>query len=118
MIYGIGIDITDLDRVAKVVAKQPKFLEKVLTPNEMTDYRQLSQRRAVEFIGGRWSAKESYSKAMGTGIGSAVGFQDVEIRDNAQGQPVITRQPFEGIAHVSISHTDSVVMTEVILERG
>lgn len=118
MIYGTGIDITDLARVKAVVTKQPQFLQRVLTPDELTDYRQLSGARAVEFIAGRWSAKESYSKAMGTGIGRTVGFQDIEIRDNAAGQPVVLRQPFTGIAHVSISHTDTVVMTQVILERG
>lgn len=118
MIYGTGIDITDLARVADVVVKQPQFLQRVLTPGELTDYRQLSGSRAIEFIAGRWSAKESYSKAMGTGIGRAVGFQDIEIRDNAAGQPVVLQQPFAGIAHVSISHTATVVMTQVILERG
>ncbi|KIO94938.1 Holo-[acyl-carrier protein] synthase [Levilactobacillus brevis] len=62
--------------------------------------------------------KESYSKAMGTGIGATVTFQDIEIRDNDSGRPVVRRQPFGGIAHVSISHTETVVMTQVILERG
>lgn len=118
MIYGTGIDITDLARVAAVVDKNPHFLTKVLTPGELSDYQKFSGQRAVEFIAGRWSAKESYSKAMGTGIGAAVGFQDIEIRDNDAGQPIVCRQPFGGIAHVSISHTATIVMTQVILERG
>jgi len=118
MIYGTGIDITDLARVKDVVAKQPQFLQRVLTPAELADYHELSGQRAVEFIAGRWSAKESYSKAMGTGIGREVGFQDIEIRDNDAGRPVVLRQPFTGRAHVSISHTATVVMTQVILERG
>jgi len=118
MIYGTGIDITDLARVAEVVERQPQFLAKVLTPGELADYQHLSGQRAVEFIAGRWSAKESYGKAMGTGIGKTVGFQDVEIRDNDAGRPVVLRQPFGGIAHVSISHTATLVMTQVILERG
>lgn len=118
MIYGTGIDITDLARVQAVVAKQPLFLNKVLTPNELHDYQQLQGQRAVEFIAGRWSAKESYSKAMGTGIGATVSFQDIEIRDNAAGRPIVVHHPFGGIAHVSISHTATLVMTQVILERG
>ncbi len=118
VIYGIGIDITDLARVNAVVAKHPRFLDKVLTPNELTDYGQLSGQRAVEFIAGRWSAKESYSKALGTGIGRTVGFQDIEIRDDQTGRPSVIRHPFGGNAFVSISHTATMVMTEVILERG
>jgi len=118
MIVGTGIDITDLARVAAIVDRQPAFLERGLTPDELADYRQFTGPRAVEFIAGRWSAKESYGKAMGTGIGRRVGCQDIEIRDNSAGRPVVLRQPFEGIAHVSISHTATVVMSQVILERG
>ncbi|WP_204121518.1 MULTISPECIES: holo-ACP synthase [Levilactobacillus] len=118
MIYGTGIDITDLARVKDVVARQPLFLNKVLTAAELQAYQRLSGQRAVEYIAGRWSAKESYSKAMGTGIGATVGFQDVEILDNAAGQPIVVRHPFGGVAHVSISHTATLVMTQVILERG
>lgn len=52
MIYGTGIDITDLKRVQRVVERQPRFLTKVLTPNERVDYQKLSGQRALEFIAG------------------------------------------------------------------
>ncbi|PWF99307.1 holo-ACP synthase [Levilactobacillus bambusae] len=118
MIYGTGIDITDLDRVAHAVEAQPVFLTKVLTPAEVAIYQTMSGSRAVEFIGGRWSAKESFSKAMGTGIGRAVGFQDLEILDDQAGRPYFNRHPFDGAAFISISHTATMVMTQVILEKG
>ncbi|MGP4115619.1 holo-ACP synthase [Levilactobacillus zymae] len=118
MIYGTGIDITDLARVKEVVTKYPNFLTRVLTPGELADYQRLSGQRAIEYLGGRWSVKESYGKALGTGIGRDFGFQDLEVRDNAAGRPVVKFHPFGGMAHVSISHTASVVMTQVILERG
>ncbi|HIW71620.1 MAG TPA: holo-ACP synthase [Candidatus Levilactobacillus faecigallinarum] len=118
MIYGTGIDITDLARVKEVVTNYPTFLTRVLTPGELADYHHLSGQRAIEFLAGRWSVKESYGKALGTGIGADFGFQDLEVRDNPAGRPIVNRQPFGGIAHVSISHTATVVMTQVILERG
>jgi len=118
MIYGTGIDITDLARVQAVVTKYPSFLTRVLTPGELVDYQALSGQRALEFVAGRWTVKESYGKALGTGIGEQFGFQDLEVRDNAAGRPIVKRQPFGGMAHVSISHTATVVMTQVILERG
>ena len=40
----------------------------------------------MEYLTGRWSAKEAFSKAMGTGIGP-VGFQGLEILNDAQGAP-------------------------------
>lgn len=118
MIYGTGIDITDLARVKEITERYPAFLTRVMTPGELADYRQLSGQRAVEYAAGRWSVKESYGKALGTGIGEHFGFQDLEVRDNAVGRPEVRRQPFGGIAHVSISHTATMVMTQVILERG
>lgn len=117
MIYGTGIDITDLARVREVVTHYPAFLTRVLTPGEREDYQQLSGQRALEYLAGRWSVKESYGKALGTGIGHDFGFQDLEVRDNAAGRPVATAHPFAGTVHVSISHTATVVMTQVILEN-
>ncbi len=121
MIYGIGIDITEIARFRKMAEKQrlTLFAQKVLTPNEYEIFMGLTGIRALEFIAGRFSAKESYSKALGTGIGSAVTFQDLEILKNqATGQPIITKHPREEEmkAFISISHTQDVVMTEVILE--
>lgn len=117
MIYGTGIDLTDIDRVFKVQSHLPKFAERILTDKEQIMYKKYSGKRAVEFLAGRFSAKESYSKAFGTGLGAEVGFQDIEILDESSGKPVVTKQPFNGIAHVSISHTESYVMTQVILEE-
>lgn len=115
MIYGIGVDIEEIDRIREIEARD-RFASKVLTPNEVEVYQQLSDKRAVEFLAGRWSAKEAYSKALGTGIGSTVSFQDLEILDDPNGKPVIKRQPFDGKGFVSISHTRRLVMTQVLLE--
>lgn len=117
MIYGTGIDLTEIDRVIKVQTQHPKFAKRVLTPKEQKIYQKYSGVRAHEFLAGRFSAKESYSKAFGTGLGSGVGFQDIEILDEPSGRPRVTEQPFNGIAYVSITHTKQYVMTQVILEK-
>lgn len=116
MIYGIGVDISDIKRVAEMADQHEQFKAKILTENEIKQYNKLKGTHRDEFIAGRFSAKESYSKAFGTGIGSKVGFLDVEILNNEMGKPEITRQPFKGNGFISISHTDHLVMTEVILE--
>ncbi|GEK05643.1 holo-ACP synthase [Schleiferilactobacillus harbinensis] len=117
MIAGIGVDITDIDRVQKAAGRRDGFAERILTAAEYAVYQTLSEKRQGEYLTGRFSAKESYSKAYGTGFGP-IGFQDIEILDNDKGRPVVTKHPFAGIAHVSISHTDTMAMTEVILERS
>ena len=105
MIKGIGIDITEIKRIQEMLQKHPQFVSKILTPAEKKQYEQLGGPRALEYLAGRWSLKESFSKAYGTGIGSAVGFQ------------VVTKAPFEGRVHASVSHTAVNVITEILLEE-
>ncbi|GAY74183.1 holo-ACP synthase [Lentilactobacillus kosonis] len=118
MIAGIGIDITEIERIKLAIEKNPNFLTRTLTTDEIAALANLSEKRKLEFIAGRFSAKESYSKAMGSGLGATVSLLDLTILNNELGKPVVTKHPFNGQAHLSISHTDKLVMTEVILEKG
>ncbi|MFD1393052.1 holo-ACP synthase [Lacticaseibacillus jixianensis] len=116
MIYGIGVDLTELARIKQAQEKTPGFAEKVLTEAELAAYAQFSGKRAIEYLAGRFSVKESYAKAYGTGIGQ-VALHAIETLDDEAGKPVVTKHPFAGPALVSISHTDHLVMTQVILEE-
>lgn len=117
MIEGTGNDLTELARVKRALEKQPTFLERVLAPEERAQAAAFHSQRLVEYVGGRWSLKESFAKAMGTGIGPEVGFQDLAIVDNDRGKPEVLRSPYPGKVHVAISHTKELVMTNVTLER-
>lgn len=117
MIAGLGIDITDIYRIKAAVTHNAHFVARILTAAEIEQIAGFSEKRKIEYIAGRFSAKESYSKAFGSGLGSAVRFHDLTIIDDAKGKPVVLAHPFDGKALVSISHTDEIVMTEVILER-
>lgn len=118
MIAGLGVDVAEIERVWDVYQKNTSFLAYILTSAEQKVFQSLSMRRQQEFLAGRFSAKEAYSKALGTGIGAQVGWHDVEVLDEPNGKPRITHHPFAGKAFVSISHTDNLVFTEVILERN
>ncbi|MFD1485951.1 holo-ACP synthase [Lacticaseibacillus baoqingensis] len=115
MIYGLGVDITVLARIHAAQSRNPHFATKILTENELAVFTQLGDKRALEFLAGRFSLKEAYGKAYGTGLGP-VQLHDVECLNDANGRPEITKHPYAGKAFVSISHTDELVMTEVILE--
>lgn len=117
MIAGIGVDLTEIQRIANLIDQHPHFLTKVLTVEELASYRQHHGVHQLEFAAGRFSAKEAYTKAYGTGIGADVTFMDVCILNDEKGQPYFLYQPFKGNALVSISHTKELVMTEVILEQ-
>ena len=116
MIKGHGIDIEEISSIQKVYEKNARFAKKVLTVAEFARFEELSGRRKMEYLAGRWSAKEAFSKAWGTGIG-CVTFQDLEILNNEKGAPVFTKSPFSGKVWVSLSHAGNIVTASVILEE-
>ena len=93
MIKGHGIDIESIAAIEKAYQKNTRFAEKVLTEAERERFEELSGKRKMEYLTGRWSAKEAFSKAMGTGIGP-VGFQELEILNDAHGAPYFSKSPF------------------------
>ena len=116
MIVGHGIDIEELASIQNAVEKREGFARRVLTDKEMERFSSLKGRRQIEYLAGRWSAKEAFSKAMGTGIGK-LSFQDLEILNNERGAPYFSKSPFSGKVWLSISHTDQFVTASVILEE-
>lgn len=116
MIVGHGIDIEALASIQNAVKKRKGFAQRILTDKEMERFSSLKGRRQVEYLAGRWSAKEAFSKAMGTGIGK-LGFQDLEVLNNERGAPYFSKSPFSGKVWLSISHTDQFVTASVILEE-
>ena len=117
MIVGHGIDIEELASIQNAVEKREGFARRVLTDKEMERFSSLKGRRQFEYLAGRWSAKEAFSKAMGTGIGK-LSFQDLEILNNERGTPYFSKSPFSGKVWLSISHTDQFVTASVILEEN
>lgn len=117
VIVGLGIDLAEIDRFEKAQEKNSHFAEKVLTATEFELFSHYTGRRALEFLAGRFAVKEAFSKAYGTGIGQ-VKLQAVETLNDPQGKPYINQDLFDGVVHVSLSHTATLVIAEVILERG
>jgi holo-[acyl-carrier protein] synthase len=116
MIKGIGIDIIELSRIQEIINRQKKFIERILTEKEKQTFEQLSDRRKVEFLGGRFAAKEAFSKANGTGFGKQLSFLDIEIDTDALGKPFIHKP--EVHAHLSISHCKEYAIAQVIIEEN
>jgi len=115
MIKGIGIDIIELSRVRDLITRQSKFVDRVLTLNEKNRFEDLSEVRKVEFLAGRFAAKEAFSKAMGTGIGKELSFLDIEIETDTSGKPFIVKPGVR--AHLSISHSREYAVAQVIIEE-
>lgn len=117
MIEGIGIDLVELNRIEALIGRQPNFPARILTQREMTRYLELSAHRQIEFLAGRFAAKEAFSKAIGTGIGEGMSFLDIEILPNEVNKPIVYTELFHGNSHVSISHSKDYAIAQIILEK-
>ena len=117
MIVGHGIDSEELASIERAVTRHTGFAKRVLTTKEMERFTSLKGRRQIEYLADRWSAKEAFSKALGTGIGK-LAFQDLEVLNNESGAPYFSQAPFSGKIWLSISHKDQFVTASVILEEN
>ncbi|MDN7229142.1 holo-ACP synthase [Planococcus liqunii] len=115
MIIGIGLDIVELHRIRRLDNRSSKFRERILTERELTEYAGLSDKRKVEFLAGRFAAKEAFAKANGTGIGEMCSFADIEIQKDEKGKPSIYFRQQE-IGFVSITHTKEYAAAQVVLQ--
>ncbi|MGE7880194.1 holo-ACP synthase [Peribacillus muralis] len=116
MIKGIGVDITELERMETLIERQPRLKERILTEKEILIFEGLNGRRKIEYFAGRFAAKEAFSKAYGTGIGKHLSFLDIEIGADDKGKPVISKPLSNGV-HLSISHSRDYAVAQVIIER-
>src|SRR5690625_1488745 len=118
MIKGIGIDLIELERIEKSIKKNDRLVTRILTRKEQNVFRELkSERRRIEFLAGRFAAKEAFAKATGQGIGK-LSFQHIEVLSNKNGAPIITAQGYEKEKlWISISHSETYAIAQVIIEE-
>lgn len=130
MIVGIGTDIVEIKRVHHILNEslEDRFLARVLTPAEqkLASERWAQQMaRYVQFVAGRFAAKEAVAKAFGCGISELLSFRHIEILHDEWGGPQCTlaetapvRQRLRGevSVRVSISHTDEYAVAFALVE--
>lgn len=125
MIYGIGIDLVENDRIEKIIQKWgDKFLLRVFSDREITYCKRHTQ--AAIHYGARFAVKESFLKAIGTGLGRGVKLLEIEVINEESGKPGISlsggaQEYFmkAGITkiHLSITHTKNYASAMVLLEK-
>ncbi|OIJ15104.1 holo-ACP synthase [Anaerobacillus alkalilacustris] len=116
MIIGTGIDIVELKRIEDTLHRHPNFIKRILTEKEEQNFQKLIEKRKIEFLAGRFAAKEAFSKAIGTGIGRNLSWKDVEILPAINGKPTIVSEKTNGKIHLSISHSKEYAVANVIIE--
>jgi holo-[acyl-carrier protein] synthase len=88
MIYGIGTDLVDLDRIKKIKSLSA-FARKILGNQELQKYQQLTDGCNQSYIGKQFAGKEAFVKALGTGFKKPIFPRDIQILRNSFGQPEV-----------------------------
>lgn len=121
MIFGIGTDIIEIERIETAIERNPKFLEKMFTEREIELFK--SRNFKNETIAGSFCVKEAVSKALGTGI-RGFAFKDIEVLRDSLGKPeVILGDKITNIinknlkVHASISHNNDTAIAFVVIEE-
>jgi holo-[acyl-carrier protein] synthase len=125
MIFGIGTDVVQLERVRHVYERYgERFASRLLMPEEEEGFR--GHRRPVRFLAMRFAAKEAIVKALGTGFAHGVWIRDVGIVPDAWGRPEVRwsergRQVRDrlgaGEAHVTLTDEAGLVVAVAVLMR-
>jgi holo-[acyl-carrier protein] synthase len=121
-IIGIGMDATDLPRVAELLERYgTRFLHRVFTDGEISYC--TKRRDPVPHLAGRFAVKEAAMKALGTGQARGVLWKDIEII-RAGGPPRLKlhggaarRAEVMGVTQslVTITHSETLALAQVML---
>jgi len=115
MIIGIGVDLVDIARFERSVARTPRLLERLFTPAE----RELPLRS----LAARYAAKEALIKALGGSDG--VHWAEIDIAKEASGAPrfvlsgstaAVVGDRGISTVHLSMSHDAGFAIANVIAE--
>jgi holo-[acyl-carrier protein] synthase len=124
MIVGLGVDITEVDRMEAAIARRGEaFLKRLFTPAEISYCRK--HRNSAERFAGRFAVKEAAMKALGTGWARGVRWIDIEVVREPSGKPTLKLSGAAcaianalGVKHiaVTITHDGNTALAQVIFE--
>jgi holo-[acyl-carrier-protein] synthase len=81
----LGTDIVNIKRIEKILSKyKKKFIDKILHSEEKKQ-----KNITANFLSKKFAAKEAFSKALGTGIGGVINFNEIIIYNKSSGAPDI-----------------------------
>ena len=89
MIFGIGTDILEIERINKILNKQnEKFIDKIYGSNEISFIKN-KKNDLKYFLGKRFAAKEATWKAFNPKRGDGLIFKEIETLNDRNGKPYL-----------------------------
>ena len=126
MIYGIGVDLVNIERIEMVIDQWGKrFTDRVFTPQEIA----FCIKRAFppQSYALRFAAKEAFSKAIGLGMKKGLRWKDIEVFHSSAGKPCLRlhgraselcRKERIICSHLSLSDEEDYGIAMVVLEKS
>ena len=126
MIFGIGVDVLEAQRVNKVYARfGARFVNHLLLPQEAAQMTRT--KRPERFLAMRFAAKEAIVKAMGTGFAHGMWIRDVGVVQNSWGKPEVVysargerrrRELGVGDGHITLTDEAGLIVAVAVLMRA
>jgi holo-[acyl-carrier protein] synthase len=125
VVFGIGVDIVEIARFERFLQEgnDPLF-QRLFTSGEMAYCG--GKKRSAQHYALRFAAKESFLKALGTGLRDGLSWQDLEVINDALGKPELLmcgralelfREHKLSSCFLSLSHDAGCAVAMVVLER-
>ena len=87
-LIGHGIDLVEVERIRDAIERHgDRFLRRIYTPGEQAQAGDGPLR--IQFLAGRFAAKEAVMKALGTGWARGVAWTDLDVRRLPSGRPEV-----------------------------
>ncbi len=124
MIYGIGTDLVDLDRIKKMKSFS-SFANKILGDLELEKYAGLPEGDSQYYLGKQFAGKEAFVKALGIGFKDPIFPKDIQILRDSLGKPEVVlsagaKSYVAGLgitkSHVSLADESNHLIAFVVLE--
>jgi holo-[acyl-carrier protein] synthase len=125
MIYGIGVDLVNVNRIERVIRRWgERFVNRVFTSDEIEFCSTRTSSHHAFAL--RFAAKEAFSKALGLGMRKGIQWRDIEVFNYAEGKPglklhgkslqICRKEGVRGI-HLSLSDEGENGVAMVVLEK-
>ena len=123
---GIGVDIVENNRFKKLIKKK-RFIHRICSPKEINNFKKKNNK--ITYLSKRFSAKEAFVKALGSGFRNKLCFNDISILNDKSGKPYflfnqkiknILKKKYKLIkfkAHLSLSDEKKHSISYVILQK-
>lgn len=124
MIFGVGTDLVEIDRIRQALARHgERFARRILCDEELERFR--AHRLPEAYLAKRFAAKEAFGKALGTGLRAPANWHDLRVHNHDNGRPELAFSPaLRGLldargvqrTHLSMSDERALASATVILE--